>query len=213
MRWLDAIPFLALMGTVVPTAQAQESCTVVCGLELKLEPTITVENLADRPRVVTAEGTKRVSREQVFETVLALDLKTKHPRVGFTFEAITTPLADDNDVELEFESNFYWLTETMSRRWLTSHFDIVDQLSPAERPTDVRAYTHKLDFELDTAFHPFARVAEGRWIRGLEVEMSLDYLATGLPRKGDRFTDGRSYLDDASPWSFSLVFVVPIAPF
>jgi hypothetical protein len=40
----------------------------------------------------------------------------------------------------------------------------------------------------------------------------LDYVATGLPKAGD-VINGRRFLDDASPWSFSLVFVVPVAPF
>ena len=61
------------------------------------------------------------------------------------------------------------------------------KFSPAERPNASRAYTHKLDFELDTAFHIFKRLPEGRWLRGLELETSLDYLATGLPKKGDVF--------------------------
>ena len=37
---------------------------------------------------------------------------------------------------------------------------------------------HKLDFELDTAFHPFNRLRSDRWLHGVEVETSLDYLAT-----------------------------------
>jgi len=101
----------------------------------------------------------------------------------------------------------------MSRGWLTSHFDVVDQFSPAERPESSRPYTHKLDFELDTAVHIFKRLAEGRWLRGLELETSLDYLATGLPKEGDVFSDGSRFVDDASPWSFSFVVVIPIAPF
>jgi hypothetical protein len=39
----------------------------------------------------------------------------------------------------------------------------------------------------------------------------LDYVATGLPKAGD-VIDGGRFLDDASPWSFSVVFVLPIAP-
>jgi hypothetical protein len=101
----------------------------------------------------------------------------------------------------------------MSRGWLTSHFDVVDQFSPAERPESSRPYTHKLDFELDTAVHIFKRLAEGRWLRGLELETSLDYLATGLPKEGDVFSDGSRFVDAASPWSFSFVVVIPIAPF
>ena len=149
----------------------------------------------------------------MFETVLALDMKTRLPRLGFVAEMSAVPFSDDNAAQLEFEADFYWLTEPMSRGWLTSHFDVVDQFSPAERPNATSAYNHKLDFELDTAVHIFKRLPEGRWLRGLELETSLDYLATGLPKKGDVFADGSRYLDDASRWSFSFVIVIPIAPF
>lgn len=100
----------------------------------------------------------------------------------------------------------------MSRGWLSSHFDVIDQFSPAARPGASRAYTHKLDFELDTAVHPFKGLPDGRWLKDLELETSLDYLATGLPKAGDRVGNDR-FLDNASPWSFSLVIVIPIAPF
>lgn len=211
-------PWLAGMAVaLLPSlceAQEAEPCRVICGLEWKVEPTFTIENLAGRHRVVTPEGvTERAGRERVFETVLALDMSTRAPWLGFGVEAIFSPFEDDNAVELEFESNFHWLTGKMTRGWITSHFDVVDQFSPAERPDDDRAYTHKLDFELDTAVHLFNWLPEDKWLRGVEVEASLDYLATGLPKEGDAFPDGSRYLDDASPWSFSLVFVIPVAPF
>jgi hypothetical protein len=205
---------MALLVPSVAIAQPKSDCHFICELAWKVEPTITIENLANRHRIVTPEGdTERVERESVFETVLALDFETKLPRLGFTVEAITSPASDDNDVELEFESNFYWLTESMTRGWLSSHFDVVDQFSPTERPGATKAYGHKLDFELDTALHVFNWLPEGRWLRGVEFETSLDYLATGIPKKGDVFADGTRYLDDASHWSFSFVFVIPIAPF
>ena len=50
-------------------------------------------------------------------------------------------------------------------------------------------------------------------MRGVEFETSLDYLATGLPAEGDVFPDGTRFLDDASPWSLSVVVILPIAPF
>lgn len=207
----------ALLLVRPASAQAQApapSCRFICELEWKFEPTFTIENLANRHRVVTPDGvTERVNRESVFETILALDMKTKVPRLGFTAELSATPFSDDNSAELELESNFYWLTEPMSRGWVTSHVDVVDQFSPAERPNASKAYTHKLDFELDTAVHIFKRLPEDRWLRGLELETSLDYLATGLPQEGDVFPDGSRFADDASPWSFSFVIVIPIAPF
>lgn len=216
MRALVTLIAFALVAAPC-AADAQDEpppCRFICQLEWKFEPTITIENLANRHRVVTPDGvTEQVNREQIFETILALDLATRVPRLGFTAEAAATPFSDDNAVELEFETNFYWLTEEMTRGWFSSHFDIVDQFSPAERPHDKRAYTHKLDLELDTAFHAFKKLPEDRWLHGFELEVSLDYLATGIPKKGDVFADGSTYLDDASHWSLSFVFVIPIAPF
>ena len=218
MRWWRGLAVVSVLGFIGPASanaqQAERSCRFICELEWKFEPTFTIENLANRHRVATPEGvTERVNREHVFETILALDLKTKVPRLGFTAELIAAPFSDDNSAELELETNFYWLTESMSRGWLTSHVDVVNQFSPAERPNATRAYTNKLDFELDTALHLFKRLPEGRWLRGVELETSLDYLATGIPKKGDVFADGTRFLDDASHWSFSFVIIIPIAPF
>jgi hypothetical protein len=205
---------LAVEAAAQGASPAGDGCRFICELAWKFEPTITVENMANRHRVATVDGTtERAERGRIFEIVLALDLETKVPWLGFTAEAITAPFEDGNEVELEFETNFHWLSESMTRGWVTSHVDVVDKFSPAERPHAGRAYTHKLDFELDTAFHPFKRLPEDRWLRGVELEVSLDYVATGLPKRGDVFSDGSRMLDDASPWSISLVFVIPVAPF
>ena len=208
-----AVWALLLVAPARAFAQGTPTCRFVCELEWKLEPTFTIENLANRHRVASPDGTtERVGRARVFETILALDMKTRQPRLGFTAEASAAPFSDDNSADLEFEVNFHWLTEPMSRGWLTSHFDVVDQFSPAQRPGGTSAYTHKLDFELDTALHVFKRLPEGWWLRGVEFETSLDYLATGIPKRGDVFPDGSRFLDDASHWSFSFVIVIPIAP-
>jgi hypothetical protein len=171
---------LMLLWAAAPAAAQQRSCRFLCEPALLLEPTITFEKDAT-----------------VFETIFALDLATPIPRVGVTFEAITKPFRDENDVELESELKLYWLESEQTGGWLSSHFDVVDKFSGAERPTDARAYTHKLNFELDTAVALFNRLPEPNWLRDVEIEGSLDYVATGLP-------------DDASRWSFSLVFVLPI---
>jgi hypothetical protein len=49
-------------------------------------------------------------------------------------------------------------------------------------------------------------------LRGVELEGSLDYVATGLPKAGDR-VDGYRFIEDTSPWSLSVVFVLAVAPF
>jgi len=208
-------PLAVLAGLLPASVSAQQApCRFICELEWKLEPTVTIEHLANRHRVVTPDGvTERVNRERVFETVLALDLRTRVPRLAFTIESIFSPASDDNTVALEFETNFYVLRGPETGGWISSHVDVVDQFSPAERPNATRAYTHKLDLEWDTAFHLFKWLPDKRWLHGVEIETSLDYLVTGSPRKGDVVADGTRYVDNASRWSLSFVFVLPVAPF
>jgi len=212
---MRALRLACLVFCLPVSAAAQERpCRFICELEWKVEPTFTIEHLANRHRIVTPDGvTERVNRERVFETVLAFDLATRVPRLGFTIESIFSPTSDDNLVELEFETNGFLLTGRETGGWISSHFDVVAQLSPAERPGATRAYTPKLDLEWDTAFHVFNWLPDSRWLHRVEVETSLDYLASGVPRKGDVFSDGTRYLDNASRWSLSFVFVLPVAPF
>lgn len=198
------------------SAQEDDACAVICAPVFKIEPTFTVENLFGPARVETLEDgvvveTNRQGRDRVFELVLATVIPTDVPRLGFTVETIFGPSREDAAVELELEANFTWLDPDQTGGWVESHIDIVDKFSPATRPDDSSAYTHKLNFELDTAVLVFNWLPDGTWLKEVELEGSLDYVATGLPRAGDVIGNER-FLDDASPWSFSLVFVLPIAP-
>ncbi len=200
-----------LLMPALGEAQEGESCAFLCMPELKIEPTISFENLGSRARVEVAGVVEQTQRETVFELLFAVSVPTVIPRVGLTFEAGFAPFETDNLVELEAELNLYLIESDQTGGWLSSHFDIVDKFSPAERPDATSAYTHKLNFELDTAVHPFNSLSEGHWLRNLETEVSIDYVATGIPKAGDQFGDVL-YLDDASPWSLSLVLVLPLAP-
>lgn len=204
--WLALILLPATAG-----AQNEPRCVFLCAPEFKIEPTWSVENLRGAPRVEVNGEIERVSRETIFEVIFAVDVPTSVPRIGMTFEAAFSPFRDDNDVSLETELNLILLETEQSKGWVSSHFDIVDQFSPAERPGATRSYTHKLDFEWDTAFHVFSRLPEGHWLRNVEAEVSLDYLATGLPKAGDVIGEDR-FIDRASPWSLSFVMVIPLAP-
>lgn len=204
---------VSLLSALEAAGQTTPACRVLCAPEFKVEPTVTFTNLFGSPRIVDEQGTTtREPRETEFEVILSLGLPTRASWLAFTVEAIFLPFDRESTPELEFETNVIWLSAERTRGWVTSHFDIVDKFSPAKRPTDRRAYTHKLNFELDTSVSVFHWLPEGKWLRGLELEGSLDYVATGLPNVGDH-VDGRRFLDKASPWSFSLVVVVPVAPF
>jgi hypothetical protein len=212
-RVLISSVVLLLLGVHTAHAQQTTPCRVLCTPEFKVEPTVTFTNLLGSPRTIADDGTpSREPRETEFELILSLGLPTRLSWLDFTVEAIVLPFNGDSTPELEFETNVVWLPAQRTGGWLSSHFDVVDKFSPAERPSDRRAYTHKLNLELDTSVAIFNWLKEGRWLRGVELEGSLDYVASGLPKAGDTI-EGRRYVDDASPWSFSLVFVLPIAPF
>ena len=203
---------VSLLSASEAAAQSASACRMLCAPEFKVEPTITFTNLFSAPRIVDEQGTTtREPRGTEFEVILSLGLPTRASWLEFTVEAIFLPFDRESTPELEFETNFIWLPAERTHGWLSSHFDVVDKFSTAQRPTDARAYTHKLNFELDTSVSVFNWLPNGKWLRGLELEGSLDYVATGLPNVGDR-VDGTRFLDKASPWSFSLVVVVPVAP-
>lgn len=215
-RFVVAAAWAAGLFAARETSAQESGCRILCTPDLKFEPTITFENLGTRARVDVGGQVERTPRETVFELIFAVGVPTTLPRVGFTLEAIFAPFKGtggfrDNPVEIESELNIDLFTEERTGGWLSSHFDVVDKFSPGELPGDGSAYTHKLDFEWDTALHAFNWLPEGSWLANLEAELSVDYLATGLPKAGDAI-GGETYLDDASPWSASLVFVMPLAP-
>ena len=201
-----------LLGAREAAGQTTPTCHVLCAPEFKVEPTVTFTNLFGSPRIVDRPGTTtREPRETEFEVILSLGLPTRASWLEFTVEAIFLPFDRESTPELELETNFIWLSGERTRGWVSSHFDVVDKFSPAKRPTDRRAYTHKLNLELDTSFSLFNWLPQDRWLRGVELEGSLDYVASGLLKRGDE-VNGVRFLDRASPWSFSVVFVLPVAP-
>jgi hypothetical protein len=227
-------PALILAVAVLPAsafAQNEPRCRLICAPELKVEPTWTIEHLASRHRIESNGQIERAARDTVFELIFALDVPTTVPRIGMTLEAIFVPFGGtavhpftgvvaeeaglgeirDNGIEIESELNIDLFGEKQTGGWVSSHFDIVDKFSPGETPRAKSVYTHKLNFEWDTAFHVFNKLSTGHWLRNVELELSLDYVATGLPKAGDR-VGGERFVDRASPWSLSIVTVIPLAP-
>ena len=218
-------------GEAVAQEAAEPACRILCAPELKIEPTVTIENLGGGPRIEVDGEVERAPSETVFELIFALEVPTTIPRVGFTLEAIFVPFGDtdvhpftgvpaatagrtsirDNGIEIEVELNIDLFDTDQTGGWVSSHFDIVDKFSPGDTPRASSVYTHKLNFEWDTAFHVFSRLPDRHWLRNVEVELSLDYVATGLPKTGD-VVGGERFLEDANPWSLSFVLVLPLAP-
>lgn len=110
---MKSVIALACLLLTAAQAFAQTSpCKFLCEPTFLVEPTITFEKDA---------------------TVFALDMSTPMPRVGVTLEAVTKLFRDENDVEIESELNLNWLESSQTGAWLSSHFDIIDKFSGAER--------------------------------------------------------------------------------
>jgi hypothetical protein len=211
-----AVVAIVVLYAASPAIAQDKRCRILCVPELKVEPTFTTENLFQRPTIETLEDgrvveSSRVGRETVFEVIFALDVPTQIPRIGLTLEAILVPFGDtavnpftgvsagelgrrairDNGIEIESELNLNLFETDQTGGWLSSHFDIVDKFSPAAAPRAKSVFTHKLNFEWDTAVHVFNRLPESNWLRNLELEVSLDYVATGLSKAGDVLGDER----------------------
>ena len=230
---LAAACFFLLVRAAPASAQAGDGCFLLCTPALPIAPSLTIENLFGGPSIQDLQTGKvtREHTEEVFELFVALDIPTTIPRFELTFEAIWTPFAgasanpftgrtaedlgepdiDENPVELELEFKFYLLESEETGGWVDAHFDVVDQLSPSEQPGDRRWYTHKFNFELDVAVAALRWLSEGNWLRSLEAEASLDYLATGIP-EADDVIGGERFLEDASPWALTFSAIIPVAP-
>jgi len=216
---------------------AEKNIKILGPVELKFEPTYTIENFINAPRILTKTNTnspitEQTGPESVFEMIFSFGIETAIPRIGLTFETMWKPFAKtdenlftgatagslgsevkDNFPEIEAEINFSLFTFEQTRGLLDAHFDVVDKFSPAKRPYDQSSYTHKLNLELDVAIGVFHWIKNENWLRDVEMEVSFDYVASGLPKNGDVFPEmGIEYLDDASPWSISFLVVFPIAP-
>src|SRR5918999_582923 len=162
--------FVLLLTASHAHAQEPTPCRVLCAPEFKVEPTITFTNVFGSPRIFRdGDGPTREPRETEFELILSLGLPTRVSWLEFTVEAIFLPFDRNSTPELEFETNVVWLSTERTKGWLSSHFDVVDKFSPSERPGDRRAYTHKLNVELDTSVAAFNWLPEGRWLRGVEL--------------------------------------------
>lgn len=235
---LAALATLVAAAPAVAQAQDDGGCPLLCSPEVTVEPTMTVINLFAPPRVVEigtgeAPDTVRLRRDAVLEMVVAVGIPTALPRLGLTLQATWTPFARrntnlltgrtarqldeegvaDNAVTLAAELNVTLLRQEDTGGWVAAHLNLADQFGPAARPEDAALYTHKLAAGLDASVAVFRGLRAGEWLRRVLVWGSLDYVATGLPEAGEEVPAGRQlFLVDASPWSFSALVSLPVAP-
>jgi hypothetical protein len=105
------------------------------------------------------------------------------------------------------------VTPGMTRGWLTVTPYVGDNFSPAQRPSDESAFTHKLDVGGSVTAYAFHWEHRGVWLRQLGVVGVFDYRATDMPHAGDVVPAGeRVFLTNARPALLLVGLSIPIAP-
>lgn len=232
---------LALVPAFLPAASAAaqqggKSCTIICA------PTVIFGIGEDRTHVfggptVRNDSTGVVSKVPS-QSVMLLQFvsiaKTAVPHLQLYVSATWLPTARSranpfteytanqvgedriraNEMTLSGGAMIELLPKDATKGWFGVNGYFADLLSPAARPSDASAYTHKLDLGALALLYPFAGLDSTSALRksGIFATLTLDYVATGLPRAGDTVPKGRTFLTAAKPAALIGTIAIPVAP-
>lgn len=224
-----------LLGSPGPLSaqDGDDGCDFLCRPELEIEPGVAIEPVFRSPRIAELEGgvavdTSRETTATEFELTLAVGIPTEIPRTELGFDVTWTPFVEtdenpftgrsgqsfrENVIEFAPEVSVTLLTPEETGGVTEVALSASDDISPAETPDAGSLFTHKLELAVETTVAPLSFLPEGNWLRNLEVEGALDYLATGVPEAGDEVPKGEErFLDDGARWGLSVVAIAPLAP-
>jgi len=229
---------LAIAGLASSSTAAQgvKSCTLICA------PTVAFNVAGNKSHVfgspTVRDDTTGVESELPSKTNLQLQLfvsaKTQLSHL-YVFAATTwlpsaktranpfteytaSQTGEDisaNHVNLSFGGLGDVIPATSTHGWFALQAYVGDLLSPAARPGDASAYTHKLDVGGVALLYPFGGMdtASTAHKSGFYFYGNLDYVATGLPKAGDDVPKGvRTFVTDAKPAVLIFGIGIPIAP-
>jgi hypothetical protein len=230
---LDAQPSNPRQSATQPTGSARAHCTILCAPSVTLMPGVFRTHLARGPVVrSTATGVEqRLPETSSFEIVGTVSSKTAVPRVSLfssvqwlpnavaTRNPFTLYTASDlgdpvraNAPTLTVGGSVALLQPSETRGWVDLAANVGDLFSHAARPDDKSDYTHKLDLNLVTRVHAFAWAPTGTYLHRTSIYALLDYVATGLARRGDEVPEGRVFMTDARPLALLVGFALPLTP-
>lgn len=232
----NRLAMAALAALVVAhSAPAQESsrCAPLCAPSIALMPALLHSHVGGGPRVqTTANGAvQRLPSVSNLEMIIVASSRTVVPRTTLIGSVQWLPNATEarnpfteysaSSLGGHVHADAPTVTMGVSAAVLSAEqtHGLVgvgvfagDLFSPATKPDDRRAYTHKLDLELTANLHAFDWLPEHVYAHRLSLVGILDYLATGVPHAGDEVPLGRRFLDDARPLSFIVGLSIPLTP-
>jgi len=224
------------MAAYPAAAQQQESCTVICAPSLAFNIAALRSHVFGSPKVrndttgVISELPSKTNLELQF--FLAAPTAVQHLSAFVTAtwlpnaktaanpftEYTASQLGDQvraNHVSLSMGALGDLIPKSLTHGVFALQAYVGDLLSPAARPGDESAYTNKLDVGGVALLYPFATLDASSAARksGAYLYATLDYVATGLPKKGDDVPRGvRTFVTAAKPAALVLGAGIPIAP-
>ena len=163
--------------------------------------------------VATIASQTAVPRVSVFGSVQWLPNvnATRNPFTLYTASDLGEPVLA-NAPTLAVGASVALLRAREAGGWADLAANVGDLFSHAARPTDRRDYTHKLDLSLVAHFHAFAWTPPSTYAHRTSVYALLDYVATGLARRGDEVPRGRVFVTDARPLALMVGLALPLTP-
>jgi hypothetical protein len=225
--WLGRV-VRRLVGLIVcvcvalPPAHAQTTVTLM--------PSVIRTHIFGGPLVQSSGGSAHhLPSTSDLELILAVATPTKLPRLsvfgsvqwlpnaGAQRNPYTLYTADElggrvraNAPTATFGLSYGIVAPAQTSGWLDVAGNVGDLYSQAARPDDRSAYTHKLDLDLLTHIHAFARTPEHAYLHDVSLFALLDYVATGLPRAGDQVPTTRRFLSAARPAALIVGLAIPL---
>ena len=226
---------LLAIGPRASDAQSDSSCRLFCAPTLALNIISNTSHILGKPKVrslstgLVHELPSKTNLElQIFvsaKTIVPRTLAyvtaqwlpsakaTANPFTEYTASEIGTSTITANVPSLSFGAQVIPIDAKMTHGYFTLAGYIGDLFSQAARPTDERAFTHKLDIGAAATISPFASLPKNSALHSVYALVVLDAVMTGLPKAGDEVPKGeRVFVTSAHNESLLIGLGAPIFP-
>lgn len=233
---LGAAGFLTAITLTPATAQQPTPCTLICAPTVAFNVAANKSHVFGSPTVRndTTGALSKLPSKTNLQLQFFTSAKTQIPRLSAFLSVTWLPSAKTranpfteytasqvgedikaNHVSLSMGGLVDVVPAKMTHGYVALQGYLADLLSPAARPNDASAYTHKVDVGGVGLLYPFAGMDSTSVAHksGFYLYANLDYVATGLPKAGDDVPKGvRTFVTGAKPAVLVFGVGMPIAP-
>jgi hypothetical protein len=225
---------IATLAAPMAAGAQQQQCKLICAPKFTLMPGMIRTHAFHAPRVreLTTNQVVTLPSKSSLEVIGAFVAPTKIswaslyasiqwlPNAKESANPYTLYTASDvgdqlraNAPSVNWGATFTLVNPPLSKGWFTLNGNVSDLFSKAAEPDDKSSYTHKLDLDLVGTLNVFNELPKAEYLHRVGIYGILDFVATGLPKKGDEVPKGeRVFLDDARSVSLIVGLSLPFAP-